>query len=89
MFTECLKDLLPKLDYWKLHDELSDNGQFEEFKQQLIGEINELHIEGLFKAKFNLKKVGILAENHCGPPFSGGLLFRVMTTMTDMSKINK
>ena len=42
-----MKDLLPKLDYWKRYDELSDNGQFEEFKQQLILEINELHIEGL------------------------------------------
>ena len=33
-FTEeqaraCLKDTLPKLDYWKRYDELSDNGQFE------------------------------------------------------------
>lgn len=45
------KDLLPKLNYWKHHDELSDNGQFEEFKQQLIREINELHIEGLPKIK--------------------------------------
>lgn len=44
-----LKDLLPSLDYWKRHDELSDNGQFEEFKQQLVEEINGLHIEGLPK----------------------------------------
>ena len=28
----------------------------EEFNQQLIREINKLHIEGLFKAKFKLKK---------------------------------
>lgn len=42
-----MKELLPKLDYWKRYDELSDHGQFEEFKQQLIKEINELHIEGL------------------------------------------
>ena len=46
-----LKGLLPKLDYWKRYDELSDNGQFEEFKQQLIREINELHIEGMPKVK--------------------------------------
>lgn len=39
-----IKDLLPKLDYWKRYDELSDNGQFEEFKKQLINEINKLHI---------------------------------------------
>ena len=42
-----LKDTLPKLDYWKKYDELSDNGQFEAFKKQLIEEINGLHIEGM------------------------------------------
>ena len=42
-----LKEMLPKLDYWKRYDELSDNGQFEEFKKQLINEINDLHIYGL------------------------------------------
>ena len=42
-----LKALLPTLDYWKRYDTLSDNGQFEEFKNQLIREINQLHIEGL------------------------------------------
>ena len=39
-----LKEMLPKLDYWKRYDELSDNGQFEEFKKQLINEINEVNI---------------------------------------------
>ncbi|MBQ6383602.1 MAG: helix-turn-helix domain-containing protein [Clostridia bacterium] len=42
-----LKQMLPKLDYWKRYEELSDNGQFEAFKKQLIDEINGLHIEGL------------------------------------------
>lgn len=42
-----LKEMLPKLDYWKRYEKLSDNGQFEAFKQQLIREINELHVEGL------------------------------------------
>lgn len=42
-----LKEMLPKLDYWKRYDELSDNGQFEELKKQLINEINDLHIDGL------------------------------------------
>lgn len=46
-----LKDTLPKLDYWKRYDELSDNGQFESFKKQLIGEINGLHIEGMPEVK--------------------------------------
>ncbi len=44
-----MKEMLPKLDYWKRYEELSDNGQFEEFKQQLIREINALSIEGLPK----------------------------------------
>jgi len=42
-----LRETLPKLDYWKRYDELSDNGQFEAFKKQLIKEINALHIEGM------------------------------------------
>ncbi len=46
-----MKDLLPALDYWKRYDELSDNGQFEKFKQQLIREINELNIGGMPKIK--------------------------------------
>lgn len=46
-----LTELLPKLDYWKRYDELSDNGQFEAFKKQLMAEINELHIEGLPKVE--------------------------------------
>ncbi len=46
-----LKQTLPQLDYWKRYEELSDNGQFEEFKKQLIKEINDLHIEGLPEVK--------------------------------------
>ena len=46
-----MKEMLPKLDYWKKYDELSDNGEFEVFKQQLIKEINELHIDGLPKVE--------------------------------------
>ena len=51
-FTEAqardhLRQTLPRLDYWKRYDELSDGGQFEAFKQQLIREINDLHIEGM------------------------------------------
>ena len=42
-----LKERLPQLDYWKRHGELSDNGQFEAFKAQLIREINALHIDGM------------------------------------------
>lgn len=42
-----LKEILPKLDYWKRYEQLSDGGQFEAFKEQLIDEINALHIEGM------------------------------------------
>ena len=42
-----LKEVLPKLDYWKRFDELGDHGQFEAFKKKLIEEINALHIEGM------------------------------------------
>ena len=42
-----LKQTLPKLDYWKRYEELSDHGEFEAFKRQLIEEINALHIEGM------------------------------------------
>ena len=44
-----MKQILPNLDYWKRYEELSDDGQFETFKQQLINEINDLHIVGMPK----------------------------------------
>ena len=42
-----MKQMLPTLDYWKRYEELGDGGQFEEFKKQLIEEINALHVEGM------------------------------------------
>ena len=42
-----MKEMLPKLDYWKRYEELSDDGEFEAFKRKLIEEINNLHIEGM------------------------------------------
>ncbi len=42
-----MKENLPKLDYWKRYEELSDGGQFGEYKKKLIEEINSLHIEGM------------------------------------------
>ena len=44
-----MKQRLPELDYWKKYEQLSDNGEFEQFKKQLIAEINALHIEGMPK----------------------------------------
>lgn len=46
-----MKELLPKLDYWKRYESLSDHGEFEKFKQQLADEINSLHIDGLPKVE--------------------------------------
>lgn len=46
-----MKEMLPKLDYWKRYEELSDNGQFDAFKKKLIDEINALNIEGMPKVE--------------------------------------
>ena len=46
-----LTEMLPTLDYWKRYEELSDDGQFEAFKEQLIGEINALEIPGMPKVE--------------------------------------
>ncbi len=46
-----LEENLPKLDYWKRYEELSDDGQFEEFKEKLVEEINALGIEGMPKVE--------------------------------------
>ena len=42
-----MKELLPKLDYWRQYKYLDDGGKFEEFKQQLIDEFNALNIDGM------------------------------------------
>ena len=46
-----MKEILPRLDYWKRYQALGDHGEFEKFKQQLMGEINALGIEGLPKVE--------------------------------------
>lgn len=46
-----MKQMLPQLNYWKRYEQLSDDGQFEAFKKQLIREINDLHIEGMPKVE--------------------------------------
>ena len=38
---------LPQLNYWKRYRELGGDTKFEEFKQQLIRELNDLHVEGM------------------------------------------
>ena len=44
-----LQQTLPTLNYWKNYEQLSDNGEFYEVKEQLVEEINDLHIEGMPK----------------------------------------
>ena len=46
-----MKEMLPKLDYWKKYKNLDGAEAFEEFKQKLIKEINELNIEGMPEVK--------------------------------------
>ena len=53
-----LKEMLPRLDYWKRYKELGGDGKLEEFKQKLIGEINALGIEGMPKVEKLIPLVG-------------------------------
>ena len=46
-----MRDMLPKLNYWKRYENLAGAGKFEEFKKQLIAEINDLRIEGMPKVE--------------------------------------
>jgi len=46
-----MQDHLPKLNYWKQYKHLDGAERFEEFKQQLIREFNDLHIEGMPKVE--------------------------------------
>lgn len=48
---DFMKQKLPKLDYWKRYEQLSDNGEFDAFKKQLIHEINDLRIDGMPKVE--------------------------------------
>ena len=44
-----MRDLLPKLNYWKSQTSLDGAETFEAFKKQLIEEINAMHIDGMPK----------------------------------------
>jgi len=46
-----MKDMLPKLDYWKQYKNLAGAEKFEEFKKKLIDEINALQIEEMPKVE--------------------------------------
>ncbi len=42
-----LRESLPKLDYWKRHGELGDDGAFEALKNRLVEEVNALAVPGM------------------------------------------
>ncbi len=46
-----MKEMLPKLDYWKKYKNLDGAEKFDEFKQKLIKEINALRVEGMPKVE--------------------------------------
>lgn len=60
-----MKEMLPQLDYWKRYEELSDDGEFEEFKTHLIDEINALHIDGMPK----VEKLNALVGQYVNLPY--------------------
>ena len=73
---EYMKQKLPTLDYWKRHEQFSDGGQFEAFKQQLIDEINALQIEGMPKVEKLNALVG--AYVNLDYPLPGGTTARFL-----------
>ena len=48
---EYMKNMLPSLNYWKQYLNVGGKEKFDEFKNQLIAEFNELHIEGMPEVK--------------------------------------
>ena len=66
-----LKNVLPTLGYWKNHGDLSDNGEFEKLKKQLICEINALNIPGMPELKSLSALVG--AYVNLEYPLPGGV----------------
>ncbi|MBR5342821.1 MAG: helix-turn-helix domain-containing protein [Oscillospiraceae bacterium] len=75
-----LKQSLPRLDYWRRHDELGDGGQFEAFKRQLIEEINALDIPGMPK----LDKLNALVGSYVNLayPLPGGASVKFLDDRT-------
>ena len=60
-----LKEELPKLDYWKRIEKLGDNGEFEALKKKLIGEINDLRVEGMPR----LERLNALIGSYVNLPY--------------------
>ena len=77
---DYMKQMLPKLDYWKHFEELGENGEFEKLKKQLIDEINALHIKGMPK----LEKLNALIGQYVNLeyPLPGGNCVRFLDDRT-------
>ena len=60
-----MRDMLPKLNYWKRYTHLAGAAKFEEFKQQLMAEINALHVEGMPK----VEKLNALVGGYINLPY--------------------
>ena len=75
-----MKELLPTLDYWKRFGELGDGGRFEQFKQQLIGEINALEIDGMPKLESLNALVGSYVN--LSYPLPGGMKAKFLDDRT-------
>ena len=75
-----MKQVLPNLEYWKRHGELSDDGRFEAFKKQLIDEINALQIEGMPR----LEKLNALVGSYANLayPLPSGLAVKFLDDQT-------
>ncbi len=75
-----MKQMLPTLDYWKRYEELSDDGEFEAFKKQLIEEINDLHVEGMPK----LEKLNALVGRYVNLEYRlpGGAVVKFLDDQT-------
>ena len=46
-----MKETLPRLNYWKRYTDIGGEEKFEEFKKQIICELNALQIEGMPEVK--------------------------------------
>ena len=56
-----LQDTLPKLNYWKRYENLGGAEAFEKYKQALMDEFNDLHIDGMPK----VEKLNALSRRIC------------------------
>ncbi|MBQ7202492.1 MAG: helix-turn-helix domain-containing protein [Eubacterium sp.] len=72
---EYMQQMLPTLNYWKKYEELSDDGEFDEFKKQLIDEINALNIEGMPKVESLNALVGKFVNLEYTLPSGAGVKF--------------